>query len=99
MILSMHNAVSLIKHQVLLLESNKSQHNDMPRAFMIQGSDPSRYMRRSLFSKVRISSGTHPASYTLDIGGFFPQKGGTDFQSNVCFVEIQTYILLHTHLQ
>jgi hypothetical protein len=41
----MHNAVSLIKQQVLLLECNRSQHNDMPRAFMIRGSNPSGYMR------------------------------------------------------
>jgi hypothetical protein len=49
------------------------------------------------FSKVRIGSGTHTASYSLDKGGFFtPEGGGRDFQSNVCFVEIQTYLTAYT---
>lgn len=63
---------------------------------MIRDANPSRNKRDSFFSKVRIGSGTHPASYSLDIGWFFPPGGGGDFQSNVCFVEIQTYLTAYT---
>jgi hypothetical protein len=45
---------------------------------------------QEMFSSSEVRNGfwTHPASYSVDIGGFFPRT--EDFQSNVCFVEVQT---------